>query len=61
MEKMKNKEYYVYIYYRLDTNEPFYAGKGKGDYGFCGKLLDGTKLKWMYLLDFLEKCEYTLL
>ena len=23
--------YYVYIYYRLDTNEPFYVGKGKGD------------------------------
>ena len=21
--------YYVYIYYRLDTNEPFYVGKGK--------------------------------
>lgn len=23
-------DYYVYIYYRLDTNEPFYVGKGKG-------------------------------
>ena len=23
--------YYVYIYYRLDINEPFYIGKGKGD------------------------------
>lgn len=23
--------YYVYIYYRLDTNEPFYIGKGHGD------------------------------
>lgn len=23
--------YYVYIYYRLDTNEPFYIGKGKED------------------------------
>ena len=23
--------YYVYIYWRLDTNEPFYIGKGKGD------------------------------
>lgn len=22
--------FYVYIYYRLDTNEPFYVGKGKG-------------------------------
>ena len=22
--------YYVYIYWRLDTNEPFYIGKGKG-------------------------------
>ena len=26
--------YYVYIYYRLDTNEPFYVGKGKG-YRWC--------------------------
>lgn len=26
---MENK-YYVYIYWRLDTNEPFYVGKGKG-------------------------------
>lgn len=24
-------DYYVYIYWRLDTNEPFYVGKGKGD------------------------------
>jgi hypothetical protein len=24
-------DYYVYLYYRLDTNEPFYVGKGKGD------------------------------
>ena len=23
------KDYYVYIYYRLDTNEPFYVGKGR--------------------------------
>ena len=23
-------DYYVYIYYRLDTNEPFYIGKGHG-------------------------------
>lgn len=22
-------DYYVYIYWRLDTNEPFYVGKGK--------------------------------
>lgn len=26
-----NSEYYVYIYWRLDTDEPFYVGKGKGD------------------------------
>lgn len=26
-----NNNYYVYVYYRLDTNEPFYVGKGKGD------------------------------
>lgn len=24
-------EFYVYIYWRLDTNEPFYVGKGKED------------------------------
>ena len=23
------KDFYVYVYYRLDTNEPFYVGKGK--------------------------------
>ena len=26
-----NNEYYVYEWIRLDTNEPFYVGKGKGD------------------------------
>ena len=26
-----SKEYYVYEWIRLDTNEPFYVGKGKGD------------------------------
>ena len=25
-----NNDYYVYIYWRLDTNEPLYVGKGKG-------------------------------
>lgn len=25
------KKYYVYIYWRLDINEPFYVGKGHGD------------------------------
>lgn len=28
---MSNTNYYVYIDYRLDTNEPFYVGKGKGN------------------------------
>lgn len=23
------RDYYIYIYYRLDTNEPFYIGKGR--------------------------------
>ncbi len=31
-------DYYVYIYYRLDTNEPFYIGKGKDD-------------RWKYIWD----------
>lgn len=26
-----SKEYYVYVYYRLDNFEPFYVGKGKND------------------------------
>ena len=26
-----NNDYYVYIYWRLDINEPFYVGKGKGN------------------------------
>ena len=26
----RKKEYYVYIYWRLDINEPFYIGKGTG-------------------------------
>lgn len=26
-----NNDFYVYVYYRLDTNEPFYVGKGRGD------------------------------
>ena len=29
--KTNMNNYYVYIYWRLDTNEPFYVGKGKGD------------------------------
>ena len=33
----------------------------KRGYGSCGKLTDGTKLNWMYLSDFLEKCEFVLL
>ena len=28
-------DYYVYIYYRLDTNEPFYVGKGHDDRWRC--------------------------
>lgn len=33
-----DKSYYVYIYWRLDTNEPFYIGKGKDN---RWKRLDG--------------------
>lgn len=31
MEKKINNNYYVYEWIRLDTNEPFYVGKGKGN------------------------------
>ena len=33
----------------------------RGKYNYCGVLPDGTKLVWMYLEDFLNKCEYILL
>ena len=33
----------------------------KGKQKSCGKLSDGTKLVWMYLEDFLNKCKYILL
>ena len=33
VKKLTN-DYYVYIYWRLDTNEPFYGGKGKA-YRWC--------------------------
>lgn len=31
MKTLSSNEYYVYEYVRLDTGEPFYIGKGKGD------------------------------
>lgn len=31
MKEKKQNNYYVYEYIRLDTNEPFYVGKGKGN------------------------------
>lgn len=37
------KEYYVYEWIRLYTNEPFYVGKGKGDRGYQLK-----KNKYLY-------------
>ena len=33
-------KYYVYIYWRLDINEPFYIGKGKNN---RWKVLNGIK------------------
>lgn len=54
-------DYYVYEWIRLDTNEPFYVGKGKGKHKSCGKLSNGIKLSWKYLKDFLEECKYQLL
>jgi len=32
-----NKEFYVYIHYRDDTNEPFYVGKGYGRRAYIAK------------------------
>lgn len=37
--------YYVYIHYTKDTNEPFYVGKGKGKRAFSK---DGRNRYWKY-------------
>ena len=44
-------------YYNIDNSSIHKCCKGK--LGHCGKLPDGTPLKWMYLSDFLSKCTYT--
>lgn len=44
------------IFYKIDSSSLSKHCKGKGK--TCGKLSDGTPLVWMYLKDFLEKCEY---
>ena len=36
-----DNEYYVYIYWRLDTNEPFYVGKGKNNRCFRNCFYNG--------------------
>lgn len=46
-------------YYRCDNSSIIKCCKGKCKY--CGKLPDGTKLVWMYLEEFLNKCIYTIL
>lgn len=46
-------------YYGCDNSSLIRCCKGKGKH--CGRLQDGTLLKWMYLSDFLEKCKYTIL
>lgn len=44
------------IFYNIDETGISKCCKGK--YKSAGKLPDKTKLKWMYLSDFLEKCNY---
>ena len=31
------KDYFVYVYYVIETNEVFYVGKGKKDRAYTGK------------------------
>lgn len=47
------------VYYNCDSGNITRCCKGERNY--CGKLPDGTKLAWMYLEDFLNKCKYILL
>lgn len=57
------------IFSTVKEGSKYYGIKGNsnvneccvGKHNFAGKLPDGTPLKWMYLSDFLEKCEFTLL
>ena len=56
------------FFYTTSEGASYYDRQGthisaccKGKRNYCGKLPDGTPLRWMYLSDFLEKCEYTLL
>ena len=46
-------------YYSCDDSGVIKCCKRKRN--SCGKLPNSTPLKWMYLNDFLEQCEYTLL
>ena len=57
------------IFYTIQDAGKYYKINNTGDIGkvckgkrnYCGKLPDGTKLVWMLLEDFLNKCEYILL
>ena len=48
-------------YYKCDESGVSEVCRGNTNRKHCGKLPDGTKLVWMYLEDFLNKCEYILL
>lgn len=45
---MEEKIYYVYEYIRLDTNEPFYVGKGHGN---RWKILHGRNQRFEYIIN----------
>ena len=45
------KNYYVYEWIRLDTNEPFYVGKGKNDRCFT------IRKRNKHFCDILKSCE----
>lgn len=48
-------------YYKTSRGNITQCCRGNIKYSYAGTLSDGTKLIWMYLKDFLSKCEFILL